>query len=252
LQYPRDTLHVMEIARLHTSAHAQGRAPGRRRGPAWGKIAALVLVVAALAAAWRYTPLSGYLTHDRIAGWARGARETKWTPIAIMLAYTPAAFVMFPRPLITVFAAIAFGPWLGFTYGMTGILLSAIAAYYVGRALSPETVKRFAGDKIEAVTDVLRRHGVLAVFGMRIVPIAPHAVESVVAGTMRIKAWQFIVGTFLGMFPGVLTTTVFGGEIASALEDPSKINYWMLGGVLLLFVVMTYFVRRWFVRRQAA
>ena len=242
----------METARLHAPAAQPPRARGRRRGPAWGKILALALVVAALAAAWRYTPLSEYLTHERIAGWARDARETKWTPIAIMLAYTPAAFLMFPRPLITLFAVIAFGPWLGFTYGMIGILLSALAAYYAGRALSPDTVKRFAGDKIEAVTEVLRRHGVLAVFGMRIVPIAPHAVESVVAGTMRIKAWQFIVGTFAGMFPGVLTTAVFGGEIATALEDTSKINYWLVGGVLLLFVVMTYFVRRWFVRHQTS
>ena len=39
---------------------------------------------------------------------------------------------MFPRPLITLFAVIAFGPWLGFVYSMTGILLAALVTYYVG------------------------------------------------------------------------------------------------------------------------
>ncbi|HWI12978.1 MAG TPA: VTT domain-containing protein [Burkholderiales bacterium] len=236
-------------ARLHATQPGRG---AKKRRPAWARIAALVIVVGALAAAWRYTPLSEYLTHERIAGWARDARDTPWTPVAILLAYTPAAFVMFPRPLITLFAVIAYGPWLGFAYGMAGILTSAIAAYYAGRALPRDTAMRFAGDKVEPVTKVLRAHGVAAVFAMRIVPIAPHAVESVLAGTMRIKVWQFAVGTFAGMFPGVLTTAVFGGEIATALEDASRINYWLVGGVLALFAAMTWYVRWWFKRRQAS
>lgn len=244
---------LMEIARLHTIAHARStRANRRHRRPAWSKVIALVVVIAALAAAWRYTPLSEYLTHERIAGWARDASRTPWLPAALVLSYVPAAFVMFPRPLITLFGVIAFGPWMGFTYGMIGILLSAMAAYYAGRALPPDTVKRLAGDKIEPVTDVLKKHGVLAVFIMRVVPLAPHAVESLVAGTMRIPAWQFAVGTFLGMSPGVLVTAVFGGEIATALEDVSKVNYWLVGGLALLFVAMTYGVRLWFKRQQQA
>jgi hypothetical protein len=48
------------------------------------------------------------------------------------------------------------------------------------------------------------------------------------------------------MPPGTLATTVFGDQIATALEDPSKINYWIVGGVILLFILLTSFVRRWF------
>ena len=32
---------------------------------------------------------------------------------------------LFPRALITLFGVIAFGPWLGFAYAMSGILLAA-------------------------------------------------------------------------------------------------------------------------------
>jgi hypothetical protein len=48
------------------------------------------------------------------------------------------------------------------------------------------------------------------------------------------------------MLPGTLTTTVFGDQFATALEDPSKINCWIVGGVILLFIALTAFVRRWF------
>lgn len=243
----------METAQIASNAPARAApARTRRRGPAWGKIIAFAVVIAALAAAWRYTPLSEYITHERITGWARAMREAQWAPLALIVAYTPAAFVMFPRPLVTLFAVIAFGPWLGFTYGMTGIILAALATYYAGRALSQETVKRIAGDKLDHVTGVLRKHGLMAIFAIRIVPAAPFVVEGIIAGAARIKVWHYALGTFAGMLPGVLTTTVFGDQIASALDDSSRINYWLIGGIIVFFVVVSYFVRRWFARQQTA
>lgn len=224
----------------------------RRRRPAWGKIVVFAIVVAALAAVWHYTPVSDYLTHERVTGWARVVREAPWAPLALMAAYTPAAFVMFPRPVVTLFAVIAFGPWMGFTYSMIGIILAALATYYAGRALKPGTVRRIAGDRLDSVTEALRRHGLLAVFAIRIVPVAPFLVEGIIAGATRVKVWHYAAGTFGGMLPGVLTTTVFGDQIATALDDTSKINYWLIGGIAVGFAVMTWYVHRWFTRQQHA
>jgi len=203
-------------------------------------------VVAALAAAWRYTPLSELITAQKVIDWARAAREMPGAAAVVIVAYTPAAFLMFPRPLLTLLTVIAFGPWLGFVYSMAGILGAALATYYAGRVLRRETVKRVAGDNAEHVTKVLRSHGLLAVLMVRIVPAAPFAVEGIIAGAARIKVWHYLLGTFLGMLPGVLATTVFGDQIAMALEDPSRINYWLVGAVAAALVVLTYFVRRWF------
>lgn len=220
------------------------------RRAAWGKLAALALLIAALAAAWRYTPLAELVSAERIVAWARAVRDTHWAPVAVVLAYTPAAFVMFPRPLLTLFTVIAFGAWLGFTYSMTGILGASLATYYAGRLLRPQTVERLAGDKLKRMKHRLRSHGLLAVFAIRIVPAAPFAVEGIVAGALRIRLWHYMLGTFLGMLPGVLATTVFGGQIAAALEDPSTVSYALVGAVLVLLVVFTWAVRRWFLRTQ--
>ena len=238
---------------LMASAHAAAsrkpagsKARGRRRRPAWGKILAFALVFAALAAAWRYTPLSELITGENIAAWARAVREYPWAPLLVILAYTPAAFLMFPRPLLTLLTVIAFGPWLGFTYGMTGILVSALATYLAGRVLKRETVKRLAGEKLDHASKKMREHGLLAMTAMRIVPAAPFAVEGIIAGAVRIKVWHFMLGTLLGMTPGVLAMSVFGFQISTALEDPSKINWWIVGAVIAVFIAMTWFVKRWF------
>jgi phospholipase D1/2 len=119
---------------------------GQRRQPAWGKILLVALATAALAAAWRFTPLSEFVTAERIVGLARAVRGMTWAPLVVIAIYTPAAFLMFPRPLLTLLTVIAFGPWLGFVYGMTGILVAALATYYAGRLLPRGTVKRLAGE----------------------------------------------------------------------------------------------------------
>ena len=207
---------------------------------------AIVLGCAALAAAWRYTPLSEVITAERIIAWARAVRGTGWAPFVVVLVYTPAAFVMFPRPLLTLLTVIAFGPWLGFAYGMTGILLSALATYYAGRFMRPSTVECLAGQNGAALRKTLRRHGLAAMTAIRIVPAAPFALEGILAGAMRVRLWHYMAGTLIGMTPGVLATSVFGGEITRALEDPSTINWWLIGAVLAAFAGLTLFVRRWF------
>lgn len=201
-------------------------------------------VIAALAAAWRFTRLSELITPAHVAHAARAVRTIGWAPLALVLAYTPAEFLMFPRAVLTLFGSIAFGAWLGAAYALAGIFIASAATYFAGHLLPDGSVRRLAGSRVERVAQVLARHGVLAVLAVRVVPVAPSGVEGVVAGAMRITLWKYLVGTMLGMAPGVLATAFFGGEVATALEDPSKVNYWLIGAVVLLFGAVTFAVGR--------
>jgi phospholipase D1/2 len=96
----------------------------------------------------------------------------------------------------------------------------------------------------------LRADGLLAVTAVRLVPLAPFAIEGIVAGAVRIRLWPYALGTFLGMLPGVLATSVFGGQISAWLEDPSTVNWLIVGGVLLALVIFTLLVRRWLVAKS--
>lgn len=227
------------------------RRSSRRRRPAWGKIAAIVLVFAALAAAWRYTPLADYLTFDRINGWARSIRATPWAPIVVILAYTPASWLMFPRPLITLMAVIAFGTWLGFSYALAGIVVAALACYVVGRLLSEKAMKRLGGDHIESLGKVLRRNAFTSILALSFVPAPPFVVQGAIAGGLRLNVWKYTLATLLGNAPGMLATTLFGRQISHLLEDTERFSYWILAAVILFFVAMTFVVRRWFTGQLA-
>jgi phospholipase D1/2 len=163
----------------------------------------------------------------------------------VIAAYTPACLTMFPRPLITLFAIVAFGPLVAAAYAMAGILLAAAATYWMGTWLNPATVRRVAGQKLVRISEILRERGLLAVTALRLVPIAPFSAEGLVAGAIRIKLWHFMFGTFLGTLPGTFATTVFGQQISAGLRNSGEINYWVIGGVVLLLAVGTWLVKRW-------
>jgi phospholipase D1/2 len=232
-------------ARMPASPEPQEPRADPHRAPSWRRLALIVVGILALAATWKFTPLAGFLDGNRIVGWARRFGDQWWVPLATILAYTPAALTMFPRPLITLFAVIAFGPLMGFAYAMLGIELSAWVTFVAGRRLDRGTVQRVAGRKLSDILQVLRRRGLLAITALRLVPLAPFAVEGVVAGAARVKLWHFMVGTALGILPGTLTSTVFGDQLQTWLDDPRRINYWLIAAVLLVLGAATWGVQRW-------
>lgn len=221
------------------------------KGPSWGKLAGIALALMALTTLWQFTPLAEYLDGNRVTGWARDVGRTWWVPILTVLAFTPASYVMFPRPLITLFAVIAYGPIWGFIIAMSGIQVAAWTNYALGQRLDPHTVRRMAGAKLDKILQVLRRRGLVAMTALRLVPLAPFAVEGVVAGAIRMRMWEFLLGTAIGILPGTLTSTVFGDQLSTWLENPGRINYWAIALVLFLLGGASWFVRRWLISAAA-
>jgi phospholipase D1/2 len=220
-----------------------------KRGPAWGKLALILLAAAALAAVWRWTPLAEIVTTERILGWTRAVRETWWAPIVLVLAYTPAAFVLLPRPLLTLVSVMTFGVLWGLVYATSGVLIAALVTYYAGRLLPKKTLQRLAGDALEPAGKLLREHGVVAVFGSNMLPTPPFVIQNMIAGAVRIPLWRFLLGTLLALLPGMLAWTVFGDQINAALDDSANVSWWLIGGAVLLLVAFTFLARRFLAKR---
>ncbi|HUP31030.1 MAG TPA: VTT domain-containing protein [Usitatibacter sp.] len=200
----------------------------------------MIALVATLALVWRYTPLAEIVTADRVIALAETLSSHWWAPLLLILAYTPACLVMFPRPLITMAAVVVFGPVEGLMYSMTGVVLAGVAGYAIGRKVHRDTVRRMAGPKLGRLQSVLQKRGIIAVTLVRFVPIAPYAVVNIVMGAMRIKLWHFVLGTFLGMLPGAIAATVLSDQAASFLRDPARVNGWVIAGAVAAFAALAF------------
>lgn len=214
--------------------------------PAWGAITAALVLMTSLALLWHFTPLAQLVTAEKVIAWAEEFGEQPWAPLVVILAYTPACVAMFPRPLITLGSVIAFGPWLGFTYAITGIVGASVLTWLAGRRMRRDTVRQLAGPRLDRMIEVLKRNGLLAMTLLRLVPIAPFAVEGIVAGAVRIRLWHLVAGTVLGVLPGTLASTVFGEQLENALTGTGEINHALIVGVVVALVAGAWLVRRWF------
>jgi len=204
-------------------------------------VVGVVAAIASLALVWRYTPLAGIFTSDNVIDFTQAFAEHWWAPLLLMLAYTPASFVMFPRPLITMAAVVTFGPWEGLMYAMVGVLLAACVGYALGRNINRNRVRRIAGPRLNRIAAVMHHRGIIAIALVRFVPVAPYLVVNVVMGAMRVKFSHYIIGTFLGMLPGGLAATVLSDQVATALRDPAHLNGWLIAAALCGFAALAWF-----------
>jgi uncharacterized membrane protein YdjX (TVP38/TMEM64 family) len=211
----------------------------------------MILGLTLLAALWRYTPLSGWADAELVAGWANEFSAHWWAPFLVLAAYTPASLVLFPRPLITLFAIVAFGAGLGFVYAFSGIMVAGLATYGLGLLLDRSAVRRIAGKRLNRLSHLMRERGLLAMTAVRLVPIAPFAVVNIVAGAIRIRPYHFFIGSAVGILPGTLFATMFGDQLAAGLRDPSSINPLLIAGAAIVFGTVIWIMRRWLFRSES-
>lgn len=238
-----DTL-VQGFAHEESESTAQGR-------PAYALLGGVFAALVGLALAWRYTPIADVVTAESVVEFTQAFARNWWAPLVLVFAYTPASMVMFPRPLITLAAVVTFGAWSGLAYAMTGVVLAGVAGYAIGRLFHRDTARRLAGPRLSRVSGLVKRRGIVAVALVRLVPIAPYLVVNVVMGAMRIRLRDFVVGTFLGMLPGALAATVLSDQLAAALQDPAKVNGWLVAAAIAGFASLAFIGKRLLQRMDA-
>jgi hypothetical protein len=43
--------------------------------------------------------------------------------------------------------------------------------------------------------------------------------------------------------------TIFGDQLANAMNESGKVNFWLIGGAVVLLVAFTFVARRWLGKR---
>lgn len=224
--------------------------PERRNGvqARLAAIVVLVLALAALALAWRYTPLAGAIDFDKLTEYADALSDSPLAPLGVALAYVVGGLLVIPLTLLIGVTAIAFGPLLGSVYAIVGALLSASLSYLIGRRLGHDVLRKLAGRRLNTLSQRLGRRGLLAMVVMRLLPIAPYSIVNVVAGASHIGWRDFLLGTAIGLLPGVLGIMLFVDRAVTAIRHPGPVTFAVLAAVVLLVVLAGWTVRKWLIQ----
>ena len=208
------------------------------------KIAAVLLVLLALAAAWRWTPLSDWIDREKLTIWAEAVRGTPVSFIVVPAAYAVGGLLMAPITLLIGVTAMVFSPPWGTLYALGGCVSNALVTYLLGAVLGRRWVRKLAGRRLNRLSRQMAKQGILAVAVIRNIPVAHFGIVNMVAGASHIRLRDFLLGTALGMLPGIVAITVFTDRLLEAFRKPNWINMGILAALALVILLASWWAKK--------
>lgn len=215
---------------------------GKKNGRLMG--IAILILLAGLAALWRWSPLANWVEVDKISQWMDSFQGHPMSPFVTLAAYLLGGLIMFPITLLIVATAFVFGPVLGFAYSLVGSVSAAALTYSVGYLLGRKLIRQIAGAHMARVRHAASRHGMMASMISHLIPIAPFTIVNLIAGASRIRFRDFALGTTLGMAPGITAITLFEHQLESAIRNPGPESFVLLAALAALTAVAMMWARR--------
>jgi uncharacterized membrane protein YdjX (TVP38/TMEM64 family) len=211
-----------------------GSAVGRsRRRPLFAAIGILLAfaIFLGLAAAWSVTPLAEWADPDLWAGWMTSL-QGPWALLAVVVLFVLAGLIMFPVMVLIAATAAVFGAWPGMLYAASGALASALVTYAIGRWLGPRGLRQFFGPRLNLITRSFARRGIPTVTMVRLVPVAPFSLVNLAAGAIAIPTLDYLLGTAIGLAPGLAIMSLLGDEVVDLIRHPTFGGLAVLIGLL--------------------
>lgn len=213
------------------------------------KTVGVILVFMLFVGLWRWTPLAEWTRPETITASLAALARAPWGPALVILVFIVGGFVAFPVTLLIAATAAAFGIWPGLAYAAGGSLASAFLTYLIGRRFGTDGLRGFAGPRINRIGERIADQGIVAVTAARLLPVAPFTLVNLVAGAMRIRLSDYLIGTALGLAPGIALMSALGRQASSVLQRPDAADVALLAGLFLLWYALSLGLQRLLARR---
>ena len=165
-------------------------------------IAAIILI--------RFTSVKTYLTADALGSFLETAGF--WAPILYMVIYAVGVCLFLPGTLLTGLGAAIFGAYWGFLYVWIGAMMGASAAFFIGRTLGRDFAASLIGEKLKKYDNAIERNGFATVLYLRLVYF-PFTPMNFGMGLTKVRFWDYVAGTGLGIIVGTFIFTFFIGTL---------------------------------------
>ena len=209
-----------------------------------------LVVILAMAALWRWSPLAEMIDAQTLSQEIRGIQDHVLAPLAAVIIVLVGSLVSIPVTLLIVAAMLVFGGLLGGVYGLTGAIMSAVVAYIAGRFLGRNTIRRLAGPRLNHISKQLAKQGILTIVIVRMIPVAPFVIVNLVAGVTHIRLRDFVIGSILGMLPGVIALGLLTEGVLRMAEEPSVYHFSMVLAVLAILAGVGLMLRHWLLSQK--
>ncbi len=179
-----------------------------------------LVAVGGMAVAWHVTPLGDLIRPQAFLDYVGGLRDQPLAPLIIVGLFLLVGVLLLPVTPAVIVAVGASSPLIGFLYALLGVSVLGAFGFAVGRLAGRRQLQRLAGSPVHRVSQRLGDAGVLAITMARLMPVAHFTIISLTAGASHIRWRDFLVGTVLGMTPGIAVVALIFDQAALAARDP--------------------------------
>lgn len=138
------------------------------------------------------------------------ASQSEWAAPIVVSIFVVLALTGFPQFLLIGATVFTFGARDGAYYSWLATMISATFTFGLGHWFGGGFVKRFGGERGQAIIDFIGRHGIVASGLIRVVPSGPFIVVNAAAGAAHIPLWKYWAGTSVGILPKILLVAALG------------------------------------------
>jgi phospholipase D1/2 len=94
--------------------------------------------------------------------------------------------------------------------------------------LGQDFIRQIIGSKWNRVEKNISRTGIVAVATMRLLTVAPFTIVNIISGVFQAPFRDYIIGSLLGMAPGIILINLFAHQFESAIRNPGVESYVLL------------------------
>ncbi len=194
-------------------------------------IAVLALLILAI-------PSLRHAAGDAISGDTGALREALHGVAGVFTLFVLALLhtvVFYPAEILDTAAGYVWGFGPGLALIMVAWLLNAWAAWEIGRrAARPLLYRLFGHERFMRYEDMVDRGGITLLLAIRVIPIIPFSLFTMVVGAARVPLRRLLWTTAIGYLP----ITALFVYVGSQLETLSPTDPVLIGGAILLLVAI--------------
>ena len=198
----------------------------------------LLITVCIVAVCWRFAPVDQWKESGEFLSILQTMRANPLAPLIVISSYVIGGLLVFPVIVLIPLTAFVLGPFPGLLYSAVGLFVNASVVYALGYLVGYKTVQQLSGTRTHQLSQRLSRNGILTITTLRILPVAPFTVISLIAGASHINYRDYIVGSLLGIAPALAIMTLVGNQLERTIVNPDAKNFVIVivGGTILLLV----------------
>ena len=195
--------------------------------------------------------LRDYWSIDQAKSWVVSLGA--WGPLGFMLVYVLATVLFIPGSALTLTGGALFGPGWGTLYSLTGATIGATIAFLIARYVAADWVEQRAAGGARRIKQGVEEEGWRFVVFVRLVPLFPFNLLNYALGLTRIPLAQYVIASWLAMFPGALAYTWLGHVGGETLAGEGTVRGVLIALALLAVIgFLPGFVKRMRGKSKAA